>query len=474
MNNEENKNNINKLPNQDYSSRRLFNNNIRNNNIMNNLNRNINRIQYNNSIPSLNEDNIDDNEEKTNENNINEEVKNTEETIKNVENQEKKEKVKAENAVKKKIKKKLTIKIAIGAVIIFFPLIIFIVLFSLIGAMVGMPSSEYDGSNTTSVNENKINSGLKIVLDNKEVSIEDYVSIALAAQVTESDTLETLKAKAILIRTMVTDKTEYGTKSVTSDDLFPTSNSTSNSLVTQAVSETSGQILESNGNVLDTSSINYLDEINKLSTDNTLTAQQIISNNYSNCVVSSLYKSNDKNDKLSTTGSELLSEEEITKLAFSDISDPDSLPEWRKNILLNAASAVGRKYLYGGNPTAPGLDGIPATGIDCRGFVEWVYWTTFGFKAVPTTHLGTKGMITAYVVNKENPDIEVISIDEVLPGDIALTNGHTTIVASDRKSNGFNYLEAMNKERGIVKTKNPRIIGNGRKQETYYLRYNKK
>lgn len=127
----------------------------------------------------------------------------------------------------------------------------------------------------------------------------------------------------------------------------------------------------------------------------------------------------------------------VTTLSKKDIEKliknlPKDTTELRKNIIIQAADAVGKiPYYWGGTAVVPGYDGndfgIPYTpdeagralkGMDCSHFVDWVYWT------VMNNNLGN--------TNTEGQIRQCSRIDksQLLPGDLAflMENGVTTHV----------------------------------------------
>lgn len=124
-----------------------------------------------------------------------------------------------------------------------------------------------------------------------------------------------------------------------------------------------------------------------------------------------------------------LSKEEIDKLIKNLPKDTSKL---RKNIVIQAADAVGKiPYYWGGyalvagyegndfgKPTSPDAHGRTLKGMDCSHFVDWVYWTVMNNNLGNTN---TEGQI------KQCSQIEK---SELLPGDLAFLkeNGVTTHV----------------------------------------------
>ena len=102
---------------------------------------------------------------------------------------------------------------------------------------------------------------------------------------------------------------------------------------------------------------------------------------------------------------------------------PTGLDDERNAIVHTALSLVGQiPYEWGGKPDGPEYDyswwtfdeetGVQK-GLDCSGFVQWVYMTV-GYPSDVTTSLGFTGSIAT--------DLEEISEDKLQPGDIGLMN----------------------------------------------------
>lgn len=137
----------------------------------------------------------------------------------------------------------------------------------------------------------------------------------------------------------------------------------------------------------------------------------------------------------------------------------EELSAIRQAMITAAASAVGRPYTFGNHPNGAGLSGIPAGGLDCAGYVQWVIWTATGTNPGYLTTGGISSMIGGKFIK--------IDASEVLPGDIGLKRmggstdkdtNHTGIYAGNGE-----WYHASGKKTGIVK--------NGYKNFTIYLRY---
>lgn len=102
---------------------------------------------------------------------------------------------------------------------------------------------------------------------------------------------------------------------------------------------------------------------------------------------------------------------------------PEGLDEERNAIVHTALTLVGQiPYEWGGKPSGPEYDYSWWTfdeetgaqkGLDCSGFVQWVFMTV-GYPSQVTDMLGFTGNIAE--------DLEPISEDELKPGDIGLMN----------------------------------------------------
>lgn len=109
---------------------------------------------------------------------------------------------------------------------------------------------------------------------------------------------------------------------------------------------------------------------------------------------------------------------------YYDISD------LRKNMVTAAVSLVGKiSYSWGEKPDQAGWDekwNNGQSGLDCSGFVQWVYWTASGDEG-PRENLGSTLMITH--------SFSEISKEELLPGDIGtmITDGSYYVDQFDTK-----------------------------------------
>ncbi len=153
-----------------------------------------------------------------------------------------------------------------------------------------------------------------------------------------------------------------------------------------------------------------------------------------------------------------------TSLSQSDINNllagtPDfnNLSTLRQAILTTAASLVGSSYNYGGHPLGPGLSGVPSSGLDCAGYVQWVLWTALGQNPGYLT--------TASIASQIGTKFTEIPASEVMPGDIALKNrGDSTSNHAGIYAGNGEWYHAASTKTGVVK--------NNYNSFTVYLRYN--
>ena len=120
---------------------------------------------------------------------------------------------------------------------------------------------------------------------------------------------------------------------------------------------------------------------------------------------------------------EWLLDEASIQLMLDEIPGYNDLSDDRKAILSTAVLLVGTKYNMGGKPTGPGIEGVPASGLDCSGYVEWVMWTALG---TPASNGGT-----AFFTTPGAPYVR-INKEDLLPGDIAvLREGGSNVETGD-------------------------------------------
>ena len=104
---------------------------------------------------------------------------------------------------------------------------------------------------------------------------------------------------------------------------------------------------------------------------------------------------------------------------------PDGISETRKELLRFALNSVGKvPYYWGGKPSAknyegnhfgtlmpPDVDGRTLKGLDCSGWISWVYWSVTG------NHLLYEGTSGLAALGKR------ISREDLQPGDILIRTG---------------------------------------------------
>ena len=101
---------------------------------------------------------------------------------------------------------------------------------------------------------------------------------------------------------------------------------------------------------------------------------------------------------------------------------PEDASQQRKDFVRYALTSVGKiPYYWGGKPSAPGYtgnsfgsltvpdeDGRILKGLDCSGWINWVYWSATG--------RGLGAQSTRTLLGSGTP----VSRDELLPGDICI------------------------------------------------------
>lgn len=109
---------------------------------------------------------------------------------------------------------------------------------------------------------------------------------------------------------------------------------------------------------------------------------------------------------------------------------PDNLSETRKNLIRFALSSVGKvPYYWGGKPSAPNYSrnnfgtlitpdekGRILRGLDCSGWINWVYWSVTGNRL---PYEGTSGLALCGAP---------VSRDNLQPGDIIIRTGENAHV----------------------------------------------
>lgn len=145
---------------------------------------------------------------------------------------------------------------------------------------------------------------------------------------------------------------------------------------------------------------------------------------------------------------EWLIDEVTIQTLLDEIPGYNDLSEDRQAILSTAVLLVGTKYNMGGKPTGPGIEGVPSSGLDCSGYVEWVMWTALG---TPASSGGT-----AFYTTDGAPYVR-INKEDLLPGDIAvLREGGSNLENGDYNHVGIYagnemWFHAAGSSTGIVR-----------------------
>lgn len=96
-----------------------------------------------------------------------------------------------------------------------------------------------------------------------------------------------------------------------------------------------------------------------------------------------------------------------------------NLSEVRKKLVNTAMSCEGKiPYVWGGKPSSPDLSPqweSGESGLDCSGFVEWVYWNALG--------TDVRGLYSTYSIARSQ---QKIRYDELLPGDLGMITDEGT------------------------------------------------
>ena len=121
----------------------------------------------------------------------------------------------------------------------------------------------------------------------------------------------------------------------------------------------------------------------------------------------------------------------------------------RKDFINNALSLEGKiNYVWGGKPTHPGFeeDWSKKGGLDCSGFVGWVYWTTFNTE-------NEQYMSTLNITHS----LEKINYEELKPGDLGtlIPDGSYYLDANNKKF--YSYDAAKNSNMRIAKNRNTKV-----------------
>src|SRR5574344_1749783 len=104
---------------------------------------------------------------------------------------------------------------------------------------------------------------------------------------------------------------------------------------------------------------------------------------------------------------------DVMRHLVGDTPGYDSLSERRKRLLAACALVIDTPYKTGGRETSNYRSGVPADGLDSGGFIEWTLWNATG---------SNPGYLTSSQISQEvGITFEIISEDELLPGDYGLT-----------------------------------------------------
>ncbi|HOB25654.1 MAG TPA: NlpC/P60 family protein [Bacilli bacterium] len=104
---------------------------------------------------------------------------------------------------------------------------------------------------------------------------------------------------------------------------------------------------------------------------------------------------------------------DVMRHLVGDTPGYDSLSERRKRLLAACALVIDTPYKTGGRATSNYRSGVPADGLDSGGFIEWTLWNATG---------SNPGYLTSSQISQEvGITFEIISEDELLPGDYGLT-----------------------------------------------------
>jgi hypothetical protein len=150
----------------------------------------------------------------------------------------------------------------------------------------------------------------------------------------------------------------------------------------------------------------------------------------------------------------------------------------QKYLIYIALSGVGRIPYYWGGRTEPGWDEQwgnvwpPSEnpsgpdvyyGLDCSGFVEWVYKTAYAETATenPMKNYSTLEMISLYT---NNPSYTLVKSTELQPGDVCVDAGHTGIFLHYDETGAPVFIHEAGGRVGCV-------ISTRDKAFTYFIRF---
>lgn len=125
----------------------------------------------------------------------------------------------------------------------------------------------------------------------------------------------------------------------------------------------------------------------------------------------------------------------------------------RKKIVNTALSCEGKiSYLWGGKPVSKAWDEsweMGEGGLDCSGFITWVYWNA------TDTENENEELLSTYAISANQSKI---SYEELLPGDLGMIMDSGTYY-TDLSGNRFDSYEAAVASSEKKKIENPDIKG---------------
>ena len=144
-------------------------------------------------------------------------------------------------------------------------------------------------------------------------------------------------------------------------------------------------------------------------------------------------------------------------LSLSSINDylkllPEDISQERRAVITCALRSVGKiPYYYGGKPAFPGIEGNHfasvkspdskgriLSGLDCSGWINWVYWTALGQRP---SEQGTFGLVNAG---------RSIGREELQPGDLAIRLGTDSHVVMFLAWNADGSMIAVHETAGSI------------------------
>ncbi len=144
----------------------------------------------------------------------------------------------------------------------------------------------------------------------------------------------------------------------------------------------------------------------------------------------------------------------ITQLYYgSSISGNYQLPEItvgdvsRMEFLQIAASIIGHPYLWGGKPEGKGL---PARGLDCSGYVDWVYYQAFGNTLSNSNKYFLPNGINIAGTAYQFYACEIIEESELQIGDVGFYDEPKKITASGKINHVGIYVGKINGKNAFI------------------------